>query len=86
MKLATRVHHNPSAVTEAYFVGQWRGNLLDLLEPDHAESFYPVILDNRLMPEDFGKRMLECPHDCERCTYCREALRKAAVNVDEWNR
>ena len=86
MKLATRVHHNPAAVAEAYFAGEWRGNLLDLLEPDHAESFYPVILDNRLMPEDFGKRMLECPHDCERCNYCREVWRQAAVNVGEWNR
>ena len=84
MKLATRVHHNPAAVAEAYFAGQWRGNLLDLLEPDHAESFYPVILDNRLIPEDFGRRVLNCTHDCENCSCCRETLHRAAVNVGNW--
>ena len=84
MKLATRVHHNPAAVTEAYFAGQWRGNLLDLLEPDHAELFYPVILDNRKMPEDFGRSILNCQHDCTNCSYCREVFGRIKVNVSEW--
>ena len=84
MKLATRMHHNPSAVAEAYFCGQWRGNLLDLLEPDHAELFYPVILDNRKMPEDFGRFVLNCPHDCGRCNTCREVFDQIQVNVSEW--
>ncbi|MBQ6596435.1 MAG: hypothetical protein IJH79_02675 [Lentisphaeria bacterium] len=83
MKLATRIHHNPAAVTEAYFSGQWRGNLLDLLEPDHAESFHPVILDSRLMPENFGQTVLNCRNDCDCCTYCREVLHKMTVNVGE---
>ena len=85
MKLATRVHHNPAAVTEAYFTGSWRGNLADLLEPDHAEAFYPVVLDSRLMPDDFGRTVLSCRHDCDSCTYCRDVLQKIMVNVDEWN-
>ncbi len=84
MKLATRVHHNPAAVTEAYFAGQWRGNLLDLLEPDHAELFYPVILDTRKMPEDFGRSVLNCQHDCSSCSYCREVFDRIKVNVSEW--
>ena len=85
LKLATRVHHNPASVTEAYFAGRWRGNLLDLLEPDHAELYYPDILDSRKIPDDFGHTVLNCPHDCDQCQYCREVFHAIKTNVDEWN-
>ncbi len=85
MKLATRVSRNPVSVVGAYLAGHFQGNLLDLLEPDHAESFYPEIVENSRLPEDFGERTMRCGHDCKRCAYCREALVGALVNLNDWS-
>lgn len=81
LKLATRVNRNPSMVVEAYLTGHYTGNLPDLLEPDHAEAFYPEVVENSHLPSDFGRRTLECDHDCEACHYCEEALSKARVRL-----
>ena len=85
LKLATRVNRNPTAVAEAYFTGCCHGNLPDLLEPAHAEAFYPEILENSLLPADFGEHTLHCSHDCRNCSYCRTALEGALVNLNDWN-
>lgn len=85
LKLATRVNRSPAAVAEAYFTGACRGNLPDLLEPNHAEAFYPEILANSLLPADFGEHTLHCGHDCRNCSYCRTALEGALVNLNDWN-
>lgn len=47
MKLATRVHENPSKILRAYIEnGRFSGNSLSLLEPNHTSVLYPYILDN----------------------------------------
>lgn len=44
VKLATRVHRNPSQVLRAYAGARYSGNILDLLEPAH--SIYPYVIEN----------------------------------------
>lgn len=44
IKLATRVHRNPTAIVESYIRGSFSGNILDILEPQH--SIYPYALQN----------------------------------------
>lgn len=47
MKLATRVSDCPLTILRAYVRGRFSGNLLSLLEPNHAMLLSPWILDNR---------------------------------------
>lgn len=86
VKLATRVNPDPVKVAKAYLDGTYSGNLLDLLEPDHADLFLPEILENKLLPENFGEHVLNCDHDCPNCSCCRDALAGALVDVEAWNR
>lgn len=47
MKLATRVHENPTRILRAYIDrAKYVGNTADLLEPNHAGVIYPYILEN----------------------------------------
>jgi len=47
MKLATRVHENPVRILRAYIDKKsFSGNLPTLLEPNHAKSLYPYVLEN----------------------------------------
>ena len=47
MKLATRVHENPSRVLRAYIQRKkFVGNTASLLEPNHAGTIYPYVLEN----------------------------------------
>ena len=47
MKLATRVHENPSRVLRAYIERKkFVGNTASLLEPNHAGTIYPYVLEN----------------------------------------
>ena len=47
MKLATRVHENPSRVLRAYIERKkFVGNMASLLEPNHAGTIYPYVLEN----------------------------------------
>lgn len=82
-KLATRVSRYPARILRAYAEGHYSGNVLDLLEPDHAECLYPDILENSLFPADFGTKMLHCPQDCETCSYCRDVFATARVTLNE---
>ncbi len=82
LKLATRVNRNPAAVVEAYLTNHYKGNLPDLMEPDHAEAFYPDVIENSLLPPDFGLHTLNCAHNCDECSYCEEALSKARIRLD----
>ena len=82
LKLATRVNRNPAAVVEAYLTHHYRGNLPDLMEPDHAEAFYPDVIENTHLPADFGSHVLDCDHNCEACSYCEEALSGAKVRLN----
>ncbi|MBQ3597273.1 MAG: hypothetical protein II988_05640 [Clostridia bacterium] len=47
MKLATRVHESPSRIMRAYIErGKFVGNTASLLEPNHAPTIYPYVLNN----------------------------------------
>ena len=47
MKLATRVHENPSRILRAYIERKkFVGNTASLLEPNHAGTVYPYVLEN----------------------------------------
>ena len=47
MKLATRVHENPTRILRAYIDNaHFAGNMLSLLEPNHAPAIYPCVLEN----------------------------------------
>ena len=84
MKLATRVNRLPAQVLRAYCEGHYAGNLLDLLEPDHAEAFYPYILENSRLPADFGERVSSCGQRCTHggeCRYCADALAGATAEL-----
>lgn len=76
-KLATRSNVNPSRVLSAYVRGAHYGNLLDLLEPDYAAQFYPMIVDNKAFPSDFGHHVTHCDHHCLQCGYCKQIWNQA---------
>lgn len=47
MKLATRVHENPSRIVRAYVErSKFVGNTASLLEPNHADVIYPFVVNN----------------------------------------
>ena len=47
MKLATRVHDNPLRILRAYIEQKkFVGNMASLLEPNHAGTIYPYVLEN----------------------------------------
>lgn len=80
-KLATRVSSHPAEILTAYTSGRFSGNLFDLTEPDHARHFYPAVLDNSRIPEDFGKTVSTCTQDCSSCGYCRRVYEDALIEV-----
>lgn len=85
MKLATRVNPAPERVLSAYAEGHYSGNLLDLLEPDHAGLLYPRVIENRRLPADFGRRVSSCGQRCEhgeKCSYCLDALSGALIRLE----
>ena len=53
MKLATRINERPFRVIKAYVEGCFRGNLLNLMEPDHSAVLNGAVLDNAAFPKDW---------------------------------
>lgn len=85
IKLATRVGRNPAQVLRAYQNRAYTGNLLELLEPDHARHLYPKVLENSRLPEDFGRVVSSCKQHCSEtaCNYCRQAVEQALVTLPD---
>ena len=83
VKLATRVNASPARVLAAYAERHFSGNLLDLLEPNHAASLYPFVIENSALPEDFGAVSSACLHDCVACGYCKSAYDSARRRLFE---
>lgn len=75
VKLATRRHPHPAEIVKAYATYAYDGNLLDLLDPVHADLF-PRAIDNKAFPADFASTVAACPHanDCRRCGRCADIL------------
>lgn len=74
VKLATRQTARPMAVVRAYIAGEYRGNLLDLLEPNHTALLQGFYLDNSRFPPDWFERTSTCNGACHACGYCAEVL------------
>ena len=83
VKLATRMHSHPRMVIGAYAQGKFRGNILDLLEPNHSPLIRPRIIDNERFPEDWFEKSSSCSRNCRTCGYCREVLEQVMVNISE---
>jgi len=81
-KLATRMHHNPRRVIQAYALGRFPGNLLDLLEPGYQDILGGHILDNTRFPADWLERVNSCCGRCEECSYCEEVLRDVLTRIE----
>lgn len=79
VKLATRMHARPRAVIDAYAKREFRGNLLDLMEPGFGPAFAPAIIDNTRFPEDWFERTSTCQRRCHACGYCAEVLEQVLV-------
>ena len=83
LKLATRVSKFPERTVKAFINGSYRGLITDLLEPDNAFAMYPYVLENRLIPQDFGVVTGNCNKNCNECGYCEKAFDKCAILLKE---
>lgn len=79
MKLATRVNPNPIGVLDAYIKQSHRGNIFELLEPNHSGLFLPSIIENKNIPEDFAARIMQCDKNCRECNFCRDTQSRATI-------
>ncbi len=79
VKLATRMTSRPMSVIKAYIDQSYRGNTLDLLEPNHTAQLGGCYISNKKFPSDFAERMSKCKDDCGRCGYCREVFERVCV-------
>ncbi len=74
-KLATRMHDNPRKVIAAYAAGNYKGNLLELMEPSYVPLFGDAVIDNSLFPSGWFERTSNCSSDCNSCKYCESVFR-----------
>lgn len=75
MKLATRTTLNPKLIIDSYVKQRYDGNLLELLEPNHALLFYPLTIENDRFPDDWFRRTTNCSRNCSECGYCEGVFR-----------
>jgi len=85
VKLATRSSLNYQEIVRAYIDNKFNGNILSLLEPNFAEIYYPLIIENQLFPKDFFSKISNCDRNCDKCVYCREVYDKTVINIGEYN-
>ena len=83
IKLATRSNRNPVTVIEAFAGRKYTGNVTELLEPNHAESLYPEILENSNFPQGFAEKLLSCDKNCAQCGFCEEVFNKVKINLEK---
>lgn len=78
MKIATRRIAKPTAIVEAYASGSFDGNLLELMDPVHADAFAPLAIDNKSFPADWATSGIggKCANSCIRCGKCADLLAK----------
>lgn len=82
-KLATRVSTNPIKILRAYIDQSFTGAVTDLLEPNHTDIFYPFIIENKKIPDDFALRTMTCDKNCSSCGYCESVAGSAAVELNK---
>lgn len=82
LKLATRVHFHPERVVSAYCKGYYKGNLPEVLEPNHSGLFLPSIIENEKIPANFAKTVMTCDKNCKACKFCKETQQKSTVILE----
>ena len=81
VKLATRVNSAPARVLEAYVEKQYRGSVMELLEPNHSGIFYPNYIENANFDKDFASHVMLCNKNCEECSFCADVMRRACIKL-----
>lgn len=83
IKLATRMNSNPKKIISAYCKESFSGAVTDLLEPNHSGLFYPHIIENKKIPADFIKTVMNCDKNCSECNYCKNVQNTATVILED---
>ena len=79
VKLATRVSDKAAMILESYINGRYCGNVLELLEPNHAGRIFPYVIDNQRLSNDY----FSCSHDCSTCGKCNKNFNAAVIKLKE---
>ncbi len=79
MKLATRVSDKPTLILKSYINKKCSGNILELLEPNHAGRIYPYVIDNTKLNNGY----LFCDKNCSSCGKCRENFENALIDLSK---
>jgi len=76
IKLSTREAKFPMEIVEAYVNGSYDGNLLRLMDPNHALGFRPNRIDNKSFPADWVTSGIaaKCAENCTHCGKCDRIL------------
>lgn len=82
LKLATRVNFNPRKIVEAYCKGSYKGNLPEILEPNHSGLFLPNVIENGNIPQSFAKTVMTCNKNCKSCGFCKTAQSQATITLE----
>lgn len=83
VKLATRQHSHPRMVIGAYSERQFRGNLLDLMEPSFSSIFSPYAVDNSRFPANWHDLAGDCATNCHHCGRCDDVLKQVLVKQND---
>ena len=83
VKLATRVNSAPARVLKAYIEKRYRGSVMELLEPNHSGIFFPNYVENTNFDEGFAAHVMNCNKNCEECSFCADAMRRACIRLAE---
>lgn len=83
IKLATRISPDPITIIESYIRGKYSGNIPALLEPNHSALFYPEILRNGKVPNDYMQTVLHCEKRCEECQYCKNIYSEISLRTED---
>lgn len=81
-KLATRVSKNPIKTLSAYIRGKYSGAITDILEPNHSGLFYPDVIENSKIPDDFAQKTMNCNSHCDSCGYCASVVKDATLTLE----
>lgn len=79
MKLATRVSDKPELILDNYINGKCVGNILEILEPNHAGRIYPYVIDNKKLDNGY----LFCDKNCSYCNKCEKNYKNALIDLSE---
>ena len=81
LKLATRVNSDPERIIRSYIKGSYSGAVTSILEPDHTAMFYPRIIENKKISQEFLNTVLFCDKKCHKCNYCNEIQKNATITL-----